>query len=190
MSIKSSPWAVAIIGGAIASVIAGVVLGIANSQPSHPQPPTTARSAGSGAPATSSPMTTPSQSSLASPAVFYTGQRSLSSGYYADLDNPGWAVSTSASSGSDIDLGAYAPASLEKVYGDWGILSTPGASGYTACADFTAFSPPVAASGLPPGTRICVKTTERRIGLLKVLRISGPSEAPTITFDVTVWNAQ
>jgi hypothetical protein len=162
VSIWSSPWAVAIIGGKIASVIAGVVvLEIANSQPSHPQPHPTARSAGSGALATSSPLTTPSQSSLASPAVFYTGQRSLSSGYYADLDNPSWAVSQSASSGSDIDLGAFAPASLESVYGDWGILSTPGASGYAACADFTAFSPvPVAASGLPPGTRICVKTTE------------------------------
>lgn len=75
--------------------------------------------------------------------------------------------------------------------GDWGILNTPGASGYAACADFTAFSPvPVSASGLPPGTRICVKTTEGRIGLLKVLRISGPSYAPTITFGVTAWNAQ
>src|ERR1039457_2031794 len=42
---------------------------------------------------------------------------------------------------------------------DWGVLSTPGASGYAACASFTAFNTSaMPTSDLPPGTLLCVNT--------------------------------
>jgi hypothetical protein len=123
--------------------------------------------------------------------VFYTGKRTLSNGYYANLDNPSWAVSTFHSAGATFDLGAYSGGRFEGDSGDWGILSSPGASGYAACASFTAFNTGlVPASDLPPGTQLCVRTGEGRIGLLKVLSASGLNNDPMITFRVTVWNTQ
>jgi hypothetical protein len=127
--------------------------------------------------------------STASSSIFYTGQRTLPNGYYANLDNPSWAVSSSDSAGATFDLGAYLSGLLEGDSGDWGILNTPGASGYAACASFTAFNNSLTpVSDLPPGTRLCVRTSLGRIGLLKVLTISDLNDDPMITFQVTVWN--
>jgi hypothetical protein len=123
--------------------------------------------------------------------VFYVGKRTLPNGYYANLDNPSWAVSSSASAGATFDLGAYVTGRFERDSGDWGFLNTPGASGYAACASFTTFNVGlIPASDFPPGTRLCVRTSEGRIGLLKVLSISGLDSLPSITFQVTVWNTQ
>jgi len=43
-------------------------------------------------------------------------------------------------------------------------------------------------SGLGVGTRLCVRTSEQRIGLLTVRGISGQDPNQVISFDVTVWN--
>lgn len=103
--------------------------------------------------------------STAPPSVFYTAQRTLANGYYANLDNPSWAVSNSDAAGATLDLGAYSSGRLEGDYGDWGILNTPGASGYAACANFTAFySGLMPVSDLAPGTQLCVRTSLDRIG--------------------------
>src|ERR1039457_6929163 len=171
----------AIIGGCAVIVAAFIPIAFANHlfSPGNTTPSPTITS--------SSPTST--GSSTAFPSVFYTGQRTLSNGYYANLDNPSWAVSTSNSAGATFDLGAYSTGRFEADSGDWGVLSTPGASGYAACASFTAFNTSLMpASDLPPGTRLCVKTGEGRIGLLKVLSTSNLNNDPMITFQVTVWN--
>jgi hypothetical protein len=127
--------------------------------------------------------------STAPPSVFYTGQRTLANGYYANLDNPSWAVSSSDTAGATFDLGAYSSGRLEGDFGDWGILNTSEASGYAACANFTAFNDSLMpVSDLPPGTQLCVRTSLGRIGLLKVLSTSDLNDDPKITFQVTVWN--
>jgi len=127
-----------------------------------------------------------SSASSSSPSVFYTGTRDLADGYVADLDNPNWAVTRSLAAGIDITLGN---GFLGGYGGDIGILTTPVASDYGACAGFTAFaSSGMPVSGLGVGTRLCVRTSEQRIGLLTVRGISGQDPNQVISFDVTVWN--
>jgi hypothetical protein len=157
----------------------------------EPSPPTSPATPDSDAVAAPSTSASAPRSSPTSSSVFYTGQRTLPNGYYLDLDNPNWAVSASSSAGADIDLGTWSGGYLEKVSGDWGILSSPGASGYAACASFTAFRQgAVPVSALPPGTRLCVRTDQGRVGFLDVQGISGAKNDPIMRFDVTVWNEQ
>jgi hypothetical protein len=156
--------------------------------PGQPSGQVATRSA-STKPASPSPSAGGPTPSTAPPSVFYTGQRTLANGYYANLDNPSWAVSSSDAAGATLDLGAYSSGRLEGDSGDWGILNTPGASGYAACAGFTAFNNSLMpVSDLAPGTQLCVRTSLGRIGLLKVLSISGLNDDPKITFQVTIWN--
>ncbi len=175
----------AIIGGCAAIVAAFIPIAFANHWcSSPPSPPTPSPTITSFSPSSTSPGTV-------SPSVFYRGKHTLSNGYYANLDNPSWAVSSSDSAGATFDLGAYVTGRFEHDSGDWGFLNTPGASGYAACASFTAFSVGlIPASDFPPGTKLCVRTSEGRIGLLKVLNNSDLNSLPSITFQVTVWNTQ
>jgi hypothetical protein len=178
----------AIIGGCAVIVAAFIPIAFANNLFSSGN--TTPGSA-TPSPVITSSSPTDTGPNAAPPAVFYTGKRTLANGYYANLDNPGWAVSTSNADGATFDLGAYSGGRLEGDSGDWGILSAPGAAGYAVCASFTAFNDGlVPVSDLPPGTRLCVRTDQGRIGLLKVLSISNANSDPTITFHVTVWSTQ
>jgi hypothetical protein len=178
----------AIIGGCAVIVAAFIPIAFANHLFS---PGNTTPSPATPSPTITSFSPTSIRPNTASPSVLYTTQHTLANGYYANLDNPSWAVSSFNSAGATFDLGAYSSGRFEGDSGDWGILSTPGASGYAACANFTAFNTSLTpASDLPPGTRLCVKTGEGRIGLLKVLSVSDLNNDPMITFQVTVWNNQ
>jgi hypothetical protein len=78
----------AIIGGCAAIVAAFIPIAFANhwfsSPPSPAKPSLTITSF--------SPTST--RPGTASPSVFYTGKHTLPDGYYANLDNPSWAVSS------------------------------------------------------------------------------------------------
>jgi hypothetical protein len=182
--------------GAAAVVVAALITAVFHSghgtSPTPSATTTVAGTAASGTPASPTPTrTTSSQASPASPSVFYTGRRQLSATFAAYLDNPTWAVApvTSAPSGADIYLDGSG--NLSRYDGEWGILNSPSGNGYQQCVSFTAFAAsPVPVASLGAGTRLCVRTSQGRVGLLIVRGISGQGFNEVITFDVTVWNKQ
>jgi hypothetical protein len=175
--------AVATIVGTMSSIL------IRSSGPPTPSTPSSARSAGPVTPATLNPMTTPLQPSASSPAVLYTGKRDLAATYAADLDNPTWAVAPVSRQPAGADIYFDASGNLSRYNGEWGVLRSHGGNGYQECAGFTAFAASlVPVSGLGAGTRLCVRTSEGRIGLLIVRGVSGRDFTAIMSFDVTIWD--
>jgi len=131
----------------------------------------------------------PLQPSASSPAVLYTGNRDLAATYAADLDNPTWAVAPVSSQPAGADIYFDAGGNLSRYSGEWGVLRSQGGNGYQECAGFTAFAASlVPVSGLGAGTRLCVRTSEGRIGLLIVRGVSGRDFTAIMSFDVTIWD--
>lgn len=183
---------VAALIGAAALVVAAVIPVVLTRSSGDPTPsaPTRPASAGPGNPATLSPTTAP-QPSSGPRTVLYTGKRELAATYAADLDNPTWAVAQVSSQPPGGDIYFDASGNLSRYNGEWGILRSQGGDGYQRCADFTAFAPSlVPVSGLGVGTRMCVRTSEGRIGLLVVRGITGREFNEVISFDVTIWDTQ
>jgi hypothetical protein len=178
--------------GAAALVVVAVIPVVLTRSSDGPPPsvPTTPASAGPGNPATLSPTTAPQPSSGPRP-VLYAGKRDLAATYAADLDNPTWAVAGVSSQPPGGDIYFDAGGNLSRYHGEWGILRSQGGDGYEQCADFTAFAPSlVPVSGFGVGTRLCVRTSEGRVGLLVVRGTTGREFTEVISFDVTIWDTQ
>jgi hypothetical protein len=175
-------------GATIAAVLIPILLISRGSGPATQSTPTTDRSASPVTSVAVSPTTIPLQPSAGPPPVLYTATRDLTAGFAADLDNRTWAVApvTSQPSGADIYLDGSG--NLSGYDGKWGILRSQSGNGYQECADFTAFAASlVPISGLGAGTRLCVRTSESRVGLLIVRGVSGRDFTQMISLDVTVW---
>jgi hypothetical protein len=115
--------------------------------------------------------------------------RDLAATYAADLDNPSWAIEPVGRQPQGADIYFDASGELSRYNGEWGILRSRGGNVYQQCAGFTAFAPSlVPVSGLGVGTRLCVKTSEDRVGVLTIRGVSGHEFSAVISFDVTVWN--
>ena len=98
------------------------------------------------------------------------------------------------SAGSSWKTGASTPGTdlylepggtLRPYNGQIGLLLAQGGNDYQACKDFTAFTAAITVTS--PGTRICVRTSEGRVGLLLVRGASGMDYAQVVSFEVTVW---
>ncbi len=124
------------------------------------------------------------------PLVLYSGKRDLSATYAVDLDNPHWPVEPVSSQPAGADIYFDGSGNLSRYGGQWGIVrGSQGGNGYQVCAHFTAFQPSlVPVSGFGSGTRLCVRTSAGRIGLLTVRNITGQDFNAIITFNVTIWN--
>jgi hypothetical protein len=190
MNIPRWQLVVGVVGVIVA--IVGILVPILLTRSSGPptsSTPTTDRSRSPVTPATSNTTTTPLHPSASSPAVLYTGKRDLAATYAADLDNPTWAVAPVTSQPAGADIYFDGGGNLSKYNGEWGILRSQGGNGYQECAGFTAFAASlVPVSGLGAGTRLCVRTSEGRIGLLIVRGVSGRDFTAVISFDVTIWD--
>ena len=148
-----------------------------------PITPNAAQSTGPVSPVTASPMLPAPHATAGQPTVLYTAKHDLAATFGADLDNPAWAVAPP--SGPSIDLYLEPDGTLRPYNGQIGLMRAQGGNDYQACKDFTAFT----ASAIPVtslGTRICVRTSEGRVGMLLVRGASG-LDAQVVSFAVTVW---
>jgi hypothetical protein len=189
MEQSSKPIIIAAAIAAFATVVAALIAtrGSGNSQVAAPEP-------GQSSGTATSPLNTPSSRSASdsSPPVLYRGTRDLSATFAADLDNPTWAVAPVGGEPAGGDIYFDGSGNLSRYNGEWGIVrGSPVDNGYQLCAGFTAFQASlVPVSGLGVGTRLCVRTSEARVGLLIVRGISGQAFSAVMSFDVTLWDSK
>lgn len=181
-SFWGSPWAVAIIGGAVATIIGGVVLAALTSGQ------TTSSSGPSSSPYSLTPRASTTATTSATPAatgIYHQGTLELAFNTCADLDAPPsdsqWGELSANPDAGGGDLCSEYP-SFAGVNG--ATLVTVNSGTDTTCQNATGWLPPNEGKdlNLSVGSFVCVHTNQGRYSLLRVVAIN--SADSSIVFSV------